>query len=401
MLKNKTVILGVTGSIAAYKIAGLASMLKKNNCDVHVIMTKNATEIIQPLTFERLTGNKCCIETFDKNFQFDVEHISLATKADLFMVAPASADIIGKIANGIADDMLTTTIMACKAPKFIAPAMNTNMYENVIVQNNIKKLKEYGYNVINPASGYLACGAVGTGKMPEPQILFEYIVKELAFEKDFKGKKILVTAGPTCEAIDPVRYITNHSTGKMGYSIAKVCAMRGADVTLISGKTEIEKPMFVNCIDVISAEQMFEKVKENVGLNDIIIKAAAVADYTPSIVYDEKIKKKSNDMSIQLKRTKDILKYIGKNKKENQFICGFSMETEKLIENSKEKLIKKNIDMIVANSLKIEGAGFAADTNVVTIITNNNIINLPKLSKFDTANKILDIIKQNMTKKQL
>jgi len=401
MLKNKTVIIGVTGSIAAYKIASLASMLKKNNCDVHVIMTKNATEIIQPLTFERLTGNKCSIETFDKNFRFDVEHISLATKADLFMVAPASADIIGKIANGIADDMLTTTIMACKAPKFIAPAMNTNMYENIIVQNNIKKLKEYGYNVINPASGYLACGDVGIGKMPEPQILFEYIVNELAFEKDFKDKKILVTAGATCEAIDPVRYITNHSTGKMGYSIARACAMRGADVTLISGKTEIEKPMFVNCIDVISAEQMFEKVKENASLNDIIIKAAAVADYTPSIVYNEKIKKKNNDMSIQLKRTKDILKYIGQNKKENQFICGFSMETENLIENSKEKLIKKNINMIVANNLKTEGAGFATDTNVVTIITNNDIINLPKLSKFDTANKILDIIKQNMAKKQL
>lgn len=390
MLKGKTVVLGVTGSIAAYKIANLASMLVKQHAEVNVIMTKNATNFINPITFETLTSNKCLVDTFDRDFQFNVEHVALAKRADLFMVAPASANVIGKIAGGIADDMLTTTIMACKAPKYIAPAMNTNMFENPIVSDNLKKLEKYGYNIISPATGYLACGDTGAGKLPSEEELFAYIIKELHYEKDMSGKKVVVTAGPTREAIDPVRFISNHSTGKMGYAVAKCAMERGADVVLITGETAIPKPPFVKVISVVSAADMFEAVKNEAENADYIIKAAAVADYTPVNVADEKMKKSDDDMSIPLKRTTDILKYLGEHKKDGQVICGFAMETKDLIENAKKKLESKNADMIVANNLKVEGAGFGTDTNVVTFITKEGITELPIMSKDDVAKEILD-----------
>lgn len=390
MLKEKCVVLGVSGGIAAYKIATLASMLKKAGCDVHVLMTKNATNFITPLTFETLTGNKCIVDTFDRDFEFDVKHISLAKKADIIVVAPATANVIAKIAHGIADDMLTTTVLASKAVKLVAPAMNTNMYENKVTQDNINTLRKYGFYTVAPSEGRLACGDVGTGKMPEPEELFAHIERLIAFDKDMAGKKVLVTAGPTREALDPVRYITNHSTGKMGFAIAKMCMLRGAEVILVSGKTNITPPQGVNVINISSAEDMFNAVIENYKEMDYIFKAAAVADYTPLTVADNKIKKKDGDMSIPLARTKDILKYIGENKKSGQIICGFSMETENMIENSKAKLVKKNIDMIIANNLKVAGAGFGTDTNIVTIITNDKTEELPIMSKENVANRIID-----------
>lgn len=388
ILKNKTVVLGVTGSIAAYKIANLASSLVKKGANVHVIMTKNATNFINPITFETLTGNKCLVDTFDRNFEFSVEHVSLAKQADIFMVAPASANVIGKIANGIADDMLTTTIMACKCHKVISPAMNTNMFENPIVQDNLEKLRNYGYEVIDPASGYLACGDTGAGKMPEPTVLESYIMKNIAMEKDMAGKKVLITAGPTMEAIDPVRFISNHSTGKMGYALAKIAMERGAEVTLVTGKTYIEKPDFVKIIDVKSAKEMFDAVDKEFDSQDIVIMSAAVADYRPKTVADEKIKKNDGEIAIELERTDDILGTMSRRKK-NQFLCGFSMETEHMLENSKNKLKKKNLDMICANNLKVEGAGFGTDTNVVTLITENESRQLPIMSKEQVANEIL------------
>lgn len=396
MLKNKTVLLGVTGSIAAYKIPNLARMLIKQGCNVHVLMTKNAANFINPITFESLTGNKCLIDTFDRNFQYSVEHVALAKQADAVMIAPASANVIGKIAGGIADDMLTTTVMACPCRKIISPAMNHNMFHNPIVQDNIKKLKNYGYEIVEPAHGMLANGDSGDGRMPDEEILFEYILKEMACEKDMCGKKILVTAGATQEAIDPVRYITNHSTGKMGYAIAKAAMLRGADVTLVSGRTAINPPMFVKTIDIVSAQDMYEAVMENAKEQDIIIKAAAVADYRPAVISDCKIKKSDSDSAILLERTQDILKALGENKKNGQILCGFSMETENLIENSKKKLEKKNLDMIVANSLRVDGAGFGADTNIVTIISKNNIVEYEKMSKDEVAHKILDYINNKL-----
>ena len=392
MLKGKTVLLGVTGSIAAYKIASLASALKKLHADVHVLMTQNATNFINPITFESLTGNKCLVDTFDRNFQFQVEHVSIAKKADVVMIAPACANVIGKLAHGIADDMLTTTVMACKCKKYISPAMNTNMFENPIVQDNLKTLEHYGYEVIQPASGYLACGDTGAGKMPEPETLLAYIEKEIAREKDLQGKKILVTAGPTQEAIDPVRYITNHSSGKMGYAIAKVAMLRGAEVTLVSGRTAIEAPLFVNVVPIVTAKDMFEAVTGISNEQDIIIKAAAVADYRPAVVSSEKVKKKEGQMSIELERTDDILKYLGENKREGQFLCGFSMETQNMISNSRAKLEKKNLDMVAANNVKEAGAGFQGDTNVLTLITQKEETSLPLMSKEDAANKLLDKI---------
>ncbi|WP_455950371.1 bifunctional phosphopantothenoylcysteine decarboxylase/phosphopantothenate--cysteine ligase CoaBC [Eubacterium sp.] len=391
MLSGRTVVLGVTGSIAAYKIANLASSLVKKGANVHVIMTKNATNFINPITFETLTGNKCLVDTFDRNFEFSVEHVSLAKQADIFMVAPASANVIGKIANGIADDMLTTTIMACKCHKIISPAMNTNMFENPIVQNNIQKLKDYGYEIIEPESGYLACGDVGAGKMPEPAVLESYIMREIAMEKDMKGKKVLITAGPTMEKIDPVRFISNHSTGKMGYALAKIAMLRGAEVTLVTGKTSIPKPDFVKVVNVQSAKEMFEAVDKEFDTQDIVIMSAAVADYRPKEVATEKIKKKDGEAAIELERTEDILATMAARKK-NQFVCGFSMETENMIENSKAKLEKKNLDMICANNLKVEGAGFGTDTNVVTLISKNWIKELPMKSKEGVAKDILDVI---------
>ncbi len=392
MLEGKTVLLGVTGSIAAYKIASLASALKKRHADVHVLMTENATNFINPITFETLTGNKCLVDTFDRNFQFQVEHISIAKKADVVMIAPASANVIGKLAHGIADDMLTTTIMACKCKKFISPAMNTNMFENPVVQDNLKILEHYGYEVIAPANGYLACGDTGAGKMPEPETLLAYIERETACEKDLKGKKILVTAGPTQEAIDPVRYITNHSSGKMGYAIAKTAMLRGADVTLVSGCTAIEPPMFVNLVPVVTAKDMYEAVTSISNEQDIIIKAAAVADYRPANVSDEKVKKREGQMSIELERTDDILKYLGEHKPTGQFLCGFSMETQNVIENSRAKLVKKNLDMVAANNVKVEGAGFQGDTNVLTLITREEEISLPLMTKEGAAGRLLDKI---------
>lgn len=390
MLEGKTVVLGVTGSIAAYKIANLASMLVKQHADVHVIMTKNAVNFINPITFETLTSNKCLVDTFDRNFQYNVEHVALAKRADLFMVAPASANVIGKIAGGIADDMLTTTIMACKAPKLIAPAMNTNMFENPIVQDNITKLEQYGYEIISPATGYLACGDTGAGKLPSEKTLFSYIMRELHYEKDMAGKKVLVTAGPTIEAIDPVRFISNHSTGKMGYAIAKCAMERGAEVTLVTGKTALPLPPFVKVISVVSASDMYEAVKANSGEADYIIKAAAVADYTPAVAAEDKIKKSGENMNISLVPTEDILKYLGEHKKPGQVLCGFAMETRDLLENAKKKLEKKNADMIVANNLKVEGAGFGTDTNVVTLIKRDGVKELPLLSKEQVAKAVLD-----------
>lgn len=391
ILKNKTVVLGVTGSIAAYKIANLASSLVKKGANVHVIMTKNATNFINPITFETLTGNKCLVDTFDRNFEFSVEHVSLAKQTDVFMVAPASANVIGKIANGIADDMLTTTIMACKCHKIISPAMNTNMFENPIVQDNIAKLKNYGYEIIEPASGYLACGDTGAGKMPEPSVLESYIMKEIAMEKDMAGKKVLITAGPTMEKIDPVRFISNHSTGKMGYALARVAMLRGADVTLVTGRTNIPRPDFVKVMEVESARDMFEAVDSEFDSQDIVIMSAAVADYRPKNVATEKIKKKDGEAVIALERTDDILATMSA-KKKNQFICGFSMETENMLENSKAKLEKKNLDMICANNLKVDGAGFGTDTNVVTLIKRDNIQELPIMSKEEVAENIFNEI---------
>ena len=400
MLKGKTVVLAVSGSIAAYKIASLASALGKLHADVQVLMTQNATNFINPITFETLTGNKCLVDTFDRNFQYSVEHVALAKRADVVLVAPASANVIGKIANGIADDMLTTTVMACKCKKIISPAMNTQMFENPIVQDNLKKLEHYGYEVIQPAVGLLACKDVGKGKMPEPETLLEYILREVAYEKDLKGKKILVTAGPTQESIDPVRYLTNHSSGKMGYAIAKVCSMRGADVMLVSGKTAIKPPLFVDVVPVTTAREMYEAVTGRFDRQDIVIKAAAVADYRPKTISEQKVKKADGELSIEMERTDDILKYLGEHKRSNQFLCGFSMETEHMLENSRKKLKKKNLDMIVANNVKVEGAGFAGDTNIVTLITRDDETQLPLLSKEETAVEIMNKILEQ-TEKQL
>ena len=392
MLKGKTVLLGVTGSIAAYKIAYLASALKKLHAQVHVLMTQNATNFINPITFETLTGNKCLVDTFDRNFQFSVEHVSIAKQADVVMIAPASANVIGKLAHGIADDMLTTTIMACKCKKIVSPAMNTNMYENPIVQDNLAILQHYGYEVIEPASGYLACGDTGAGKMPEPEMLLDYILREIAKEKDLLGRKVLVTAGPTQEAIDPVRYITNHSSGKMGYALAKAAMLRGADVTLVSGPCAIEPPPFVKLVPVVTAKEMFDAVTSVSFEQDIIIKAAAVADYRPANVYEDKVKKHEEQMSIKLEKTDDILGYLGEHRLPGQFLCGFSMETQNMLGNSRAKLGKKHLDMVAANNLKVAGAGFQGDTNVLTLITQDEEVSLPLMSKEDAAAKILDKI---------
>ncbi len=391
LLNGKHVVLGVSGSIAAYKIAALASMLVKKQADVTVIMTPNATNFMNPITFETLTGNKCLVDTFDRNFQYSVEHVALARLADVFLTAPASADVIAKAACGMADDMLTTTLLACRCPKIFAPAMNTAMYENPVVQDNIKKLKDYGMTVLEPASGYLACGDVGAGKMPEPEALLEAIVYALTL-KDMLGKRLLVTAGPTREQIDPVRYISNHSTGKMGYAIARQAMLRGADVTLVSGKTDLQPPPGVRLVPVVSAADMAQAVKEAASRQDIIIKAAAVADYRPAAVAQEKMKKKDGELSIALERTEDILAWLGAHRREGQFLCGFSMETEHLLENSRAKLEKKKIDMIVANNLRQAGAGFGTDTNVVTILTKDDTVELPLLSKEEVADRLLDII---------
>lgn len=396
MLRGKTVVLGVTGSIAAYKMANVASMLIKKHCDVHVIMTKNATNFINPITFETLTNHKCLVDTFDRNFQFHVAHVSLAQQADCMLIAPASANVIGKVANGIADDMLTTTIMACEVPKLIAPAMNTRMFNNPIVQDNLRKLERFGYEVIQPAAGRLACGDTGAGKLPSEEVMIDYIEKAIAREKDLKGKKLLVTAGPTQEAIDPVRFITNHSTGKMGYAIARAAMLRGAEVTLVTGQTAIDPPPFVNVIPVVSAEDMFEAVKEHSDAQDIIIKSAAVADYRPATVSDEKIKKEDGNLSIPMERTTDILQYLAEHRRDDQFICGFSMETQNMLENSRKKLEKKKLDMIVANNLKVEGAGFGTDTNVVTFITKEEEKTLEIMTKQEVADELLSFIRSKM-----
>lgn len=396
MLKGKTIVLGVTGSIAAYKIANLASMLVKLHADVQVLMTKNATNFIHPTTFETLTSHKCLIDTFDRNFQYSVEHVALAKQADVVLIAPASANVIGKLANGIADDMLTTTVMACRCKKIISPAMNTAMYENPIVQDNLKKLKHYGMEIIEPAVGLLACHDVGAGKLPSEDILLQYILKEAACEKTMADKRVLVTAGPTVEAIDPVRYITNHSTGKMGYAIAREAMLRGAKVTLVTGPVAIDPPMFVDVVPVTSAADMFEAVTGRAQEQDIIIKAAAVADYTPVTTATEKIKKKDGDNAIALTRTKDILGWLGEHRREWQFLCGFSMETQNMLENSRQKLTKKNVDMIVANNLKVQGAGFGGDTNVVTLITADGATELPLQSKEEIAGKLLEEIMEKM-----
>lgn len=390
MLHGKTIVLAVTGSIAAYKIPNLARMLRKLGAEVQVLMTANAANFINPITFESLTGTKCLIDTFDRNFEFSVEHVSVAKKADCVLIAPASANVIGKIANGIADDMLTTTVMACTCKKIISPAMNHNMYHNPIVQDNLQKLARFGYEIISPDHGMLANGDSGDGRMPEERVLLEYILRETAFEKDLSGKRVLVTAGATMEAIDPVRYITNHSSGKMGFAMARAAMLRGAQVTLVAAHTEAEPPMFVKRIDVKSAEDMFQAVAAVSSEQDIIIKAAAVADYTPAVTAESKIKKSDGDMSIELRRTKDILKYLGENKAEGQIICGFSMETDNVLENSRKKLAAKNCDMICANSLRTAGAGFGTETNVITMITANDECELPLMSKDEAAHRILD-----------
>ncbi len=393
MLRGKTILLGVTGSIAAYKAANLTSLLKKRGCDVHVIMTQNATNFINPITFETLTEHKCLIDTFDRNFQYNVEHIALAKKADGVLIAPASANVIGKMANGIADDMLTTTVMACTCPVILAPAMNTNMFRNPIVQDNMDKLRRFGYHIVQPATGLLACGDVGEGKMPEESLLIAAIEKEIACAKDMTGMNVLVTAGPTQESMDPVRYITNHSTGKMGYELAKAAMLRGAKVTLVSGQTSLTPPPFVDVVKIKSAQDMFEAVTSRAPECDLVIKAAAVADYTPATVNEDKTKKKDGDMSIPLVRTQDILKYLGEHKRPGQQLCGFSMETRDMLENSRVKLEKKNADMIVANNLKVSGAGFGTDTNIVTLITREQVEELPIMSKAEVAHAILDKLK--------
>ena len=392
MLKGKTVILGVTGGIAAYKSAGLTSLLVKAGADVQVIMTEHAREFIAPLTFEALTNQRCHTDTFDRNHEYSTEHVSLASRADAVIIAPATANVIAKLACGIADDMLTTTVLACDCPKIVVPAMNTRMYENPVTRDNLEKLRKYGMTVVEPAAGRLACGDVGKGKMPEPDVLFQYVLMACAFEKDMAGKKVLVTAGPTQERIDPVRYITNHSTGRMGYSIAKICALRGAEVTLVTGQTALEPPLFVDMVPVVSARDMYEAVVERSGEMDVIIKAAAVADYRPAVTSDEKIKKSDGDMAIDMERTDDILGYLGSCKKPGQFLCGFSMETQNMLENSRAKLERKNLDMIVANNLKVKGAGFGTDTNVVTIITADMEKELELMSKDEVAARLLDEI---------
>ncbi len=392
MLKGKHIVLGVTGGIACYKACELASLLVKQHADVQVIMTENATKFVTPITFEQLTGNKALTDTFDRNFVHSVEHISVADKADMVIIAPATANIIAKLAHGIADDMLTTTVLACRCPKAIAPSMNTAMLENPVTQDNIETLRHYGWEIIEPDSGRLACGAVGKGKLPTPERLLECVLHTSAHEKDMTGMKVLVTAGPTREALDPVRYLTNHSTGKMGYAIAKAASRRGADVTLVSGKTDLAKPAYVNVVDITSAQDMYDAVMAEAGNSDVIIKAAAVADYRPATVSDNKIKKTDGDMSIPLERTTDILKTLGENKKEGQFLCGFSMETENMIENSKAKLSRKNLDMIAANNVKVEGAGFGVDTNVLTLITADSEKELPIMSKDEAADALLDEI---------
>lgn len=392
MLEGKTIVLGVTGSIAAYKIANLTSMLTKLHADVHVLMTENATNFINPITFETLTNHKCLVDTFDRNFNYNIEHVALGSKADIALVAPASANIIAKMAHGIADDMLSTTLLACNGKKIVAPAMNTNMYENPVTQANIEILKDFGMTVIEPDTGLLACKAVGRGKMPSEETLLQYLLQEVQFEHDMVGKKVLVTAGATREAIDPVRYITNHSTGKMGYALATVAARRGADVTLVSGVTNLPTPLGVTRVDIESAAEMFEEVSKRAAEHDIVIKSAAVADYTPSSVSTEKIKKQEGNSAIALKRTTDILAWLGEHKREGQFICGFSMETENMLENSRKKLLKKKADMIVANNLRETGAGFGTDTNVVTLITEQGDLELPQMSKEEVAAKIYDKI---------
>ena len=390
MLQGKTVLLGVTGGIAAYKAAALASALVKQHAAVEVVMTKNATQFVTPLTFEQLTGRRTMVDTFDRNFSHQVEHISLAERTDLVIIAPATANVCAKLAHGLADDMLTTTSLACRCPKLIAPAMNTNMYENPVTQDNLDILRRYGWEVIEPASGRLACGAVGKGKMPEPEDLLQHILHHLAFPHDMAGRKVLVTAGPTQESLDPVRYLTNHSSGKMGYAIARMAMLRGADVTLISGPTNLEPPPFVEMVNIVSAQDMFEAVTTRSADADFIFKAAAVADYTPADYSDNKMKKKDGELSIPLTRTKDILKYLGEHRRDDQIICGFSMETENMIENSRVKLTKKNVDMICANNLQQSGAGFGVDTNVITLITSDQTVELPLMSKEAAANAILD-----------
>lgn len=397
MLKGKTVVLGVTGGIAAYKIPNLASMLVKLHADVHVLMTKNAVNFIHPTSFETLTGNKCLIDTFDRHFEFHVEHVSLAKKADIVLIAPATANVLAKMAHGIADDMLTTTVLACNCKKIVSPAMNTRMLENPVTQDNIRTLKRYGFEIIQPFEGHLACGDLGPGKMPEPDILLEYILREIAFKKDMTGLKVLVTAGPTLEAIDPVRFISNHSTGKMGYAMAKACMLRGADVTLISGKTCLPPPLFVNLVPVISAQDMYEAVLSRASDMDLIIKAAAVADYRPAVISSEKIKKGDGNLTVELQRNPDILAELRALKKDGQFLLGFAMETENMLENARQKLKKKNLDMIAANDLKVKGAGFGTNTNVMTLITEENMIELPCLLKEQVAHSILDQVLMKMS----
>lgn len=390
MLKGKTVLLGVSGGIAAYKAAALASALIKQHAAVEVVMTKNATEFVTPLTFEQLTGRRVMVDTFDRNFSHQVEHIALAERTDLVIVAPATANVCAKFAHGLADDMLATTVLACRCPKLIAPAMNTNMFENPVTQDNLKLLEHYGWEIIPPASGRLACGAVGKGKLPEPEVLLDYVMRFLAMPHDLEGKRVLVTAGPTQEALDPVRYLTNHSSGKMGCAIAKMAMLRGADVTLVCGPLSVTPPAFVKTVNVVSAQDMFDAVTSLAPKSDLIFKAAAVADYTPAEYNDQKMKKSDSDLSIPLKRTQDILKYLGEHRTDGQVICGFSMETQNMIENSKRKLQSKNIDMICANNLKTEGAGFGVDTNVITVITESEVKELPLQSKESAANAILD-----------
>ena len=392
MLKGKHIVLGVTGGIACYKACELASLLVKQHADVQVIMTENATKFVTPITFEQLTGNKALTDTFDRNFVHSVEHIAVADKADMVIIAPATANIIAKLAHGIADDMLTTTVLACRCPKAIAPSMNTGMLENPVTQDNIETLRHYGWEIIEPDSGRLACGAVGKGKLPAPERLLESVLHTAAHEKDMTGIKVLVTAGPTREALDPVRYLTNHSSGKMGYAIAKAASRRGAEVTLVSGQTDLTIPAYVNVVDITSAQDMYDAVMAEAGSADVIIKAAAVADYRPATVADNKIKKTDGDMSIALERTTDILKTLGENKKPGQFLCGFSMETENMIENSKAKLSKKNLDMIAANNVKVDGAGFGVDTNILTLITSDDEKELPIMSKDEAADALLDAI---------